>query len=404
MKKEVIKNRRNVIGKMEDNSVMIIFSGNEMKRSADGAFPFTVNRNFYHLTNINEPSQILVMKADGTETLYIEPVDEMYKKWIGRKLRKNEAIEISGIKDVRYINEFDFDILKNQELYLDLEEDTISKTKTPAEFMIDRFNINKSKIKDAYPLIAHSRSIKSERELEDIRKAIDITNRAILNMLDHFKPNVKESYYESYFDLILKQENVIHAFETIAAAGERATTLHYVTNDEIAKDGELVLFDLGATFNLMCADISRTFPTNGRFTEEQAHYYNMVLTAQQLVIEAIKPGVTMNELNDIVVDHYFEELKKEGLVQERDDVMKYYYHGVSHSLGLDVHDVGLDRDDKLVAGNVITVEPGIYIKEKGIGIRIEDDILVTEDGYENLSKDIIKSIEDIEEYMNEEKN
>lgn len=404
MKNQVIKNRKNVISEMKDNSVMIIISGYELKRSADGAYPFTVNRNFFHLTNINEPNQILVMQDDGTETLYIEPVDEMYEKWVGRKLRKNEALEISGIEDIRYTEEFDFDAFKGQDIYLDLEEDTISKIKTPAQFLIERFNINKHRIHDAYPMIAKSRTIKSERELEDMREAISITNRAILNMLDHFKPNVKESYYESYFDLILKQENVIHAFETIAAAGERATTLHYVTNDEIAKDGDLVLFDLGATYNLMCADISRTFPANGRFTQEQAHYYNMVLKAQELVIEAVKPGVTMNELNDIVVDHYFKELQKEGLVEERDDVIKYYYHGVSHSLGLDVHDVGLDRDDKLVAGHVVTVEPGIYIKEKGIGIRIEDNILVTETGHENLSQEIIKTIEDIEEYMNEKKN
>ncbi len=161
----------------------------------------------------------------------------------------------------------------------------------------------------------------------------------------------------------------------------------------------MILFDLGATSDLYCADISRTYPVNGKFTKRQKELYEMVLAANEMVINKIKPGVTMGELNDLVVKFYEKELFRLNVIKDADQVKDYYYHGVSHSLGLDTHDVGQDRNTPLVAGNLITVEPGIYIKEERIGIRIEDNVLVTKTGSINLSSDIIKSVGDIEEYM-----
>ena len=176
---------------------------------------------------------------------------------------------------------------------------------------------------------------------------------------------------------------------------KNAAVLHYVENNQMIKDGDLLLLDLGAQWNYYSADISRTFPINGKFSERQKELYQIVRLAMDRVFEAIKPGVPFKRLNEIVRETYAEELKRIGLIEDPAEVQKYYFHGVTHYLGLDTHDVG-SRDQDLAPGMVLTVEPGLYIPEEGIGIRIEDDVLVTETGMENLSHDIPKDIEDIE--------
>lgn len=399
MQSTYILNRKNVSSKLKDNSVLILFSGHSIKTSADGEFPFVVNRNFYHLTGINEPNLILVLTNDDS-TLFIEESNEMFEKWIGKKITSEKAFEKSGIEDIKYIDDFDFDNYKKVEnVYLDLEEDQISHFPTLATKFKEEHNIEAV---DAYDIIAKDRSVKNEAEVSKIVEALHITDRGLNRIMKNLKPNIKESVLEAHFDFELKCENVINAFDTIAASGENATTLHYVTNDELTKDNDLILFDLGATKDLYCGDISRTYPVNGKFTDRQKDLYNMVLEANELVIDAIKPGVTMTYLNDLVVDLYEKRLMELGVIENKYEVKDYYYHGVSHSLGLDTHDVGLSREDVLEVGNVITVEPGIYIKEEKIGIRIEDNILVTEEGNVNLSDFIIKTVEDIEEYMQSE--
>lgn len=399
MNKQYEENRKNVMSKMKDNSTMIIFSGHAIKTSADGEFPFVVNRNFYHLTGINEPNLILVMSNEDS-TLFIEESNEMFEKWIGKKISKEEAKLKSNISDIKYIDDFIFDNYKKSEnIYLDLEADEISYYPTLAEKFKAEHNIDAI---DAYNIIAKDRSVKGDKEVEKIVEALKITDRGLNRIMKNMKAGIKESVLEAHFDFELKCENVINSFDTIAASGVNATTLHYVTNDEVIEDGQLVLFDLGATKDLYCGDISRTYPVNGKFSERQKALYNMVLEANELVIDAIKPGVTMTYLNDLVVRLYEERLMELGVIENKYEVKDYYYHGVSHSLGLDTHDVGLSREDLLEAGNIITVEPGIYIKEEGIGIRIEDNILVTETGNINLSDFIIKSVEDIEEYMSNE--
>lgn len=204
---------------------------------------------------------------------------------------------------------------------------------------------------------------------------------------------------EAYFNFELNKRGIKEfAFDTIAASGKNATVLHYSSNNTKTQDNELMLLDLGAQYQLYNADISRTFPLNGKFTERQKQVYNIVLKANEEVMKAVKPGVTLMELQNLCKSILAEGCKSIGLIKEDSELSKYYFHGVSHPLGLDTHDVG-SRGMKLEAGMIITDEPGLYIEEEGIGIRIEDDILVTENGYENLSQSIIKSVEDIESFM-----
>jgi Xaa-Pro aminopeptidase len=186
------------------------------------------------------------------------------------------------------------------------------------------------------------------------------------------------------------------AFPTIAASGKNATVLHYTKNDGLLSDGHCLLLDLGAKYQYYCADITRTYPVNGVFDERQRLVYQLVLSGQKLVLSNIKPGTTTAELNDILRYYYVGEMTKLGLITAPEQLDDYYYHGVSHSLGLDTHDIGILSKQPLVAGNVITCEPGLYIGQWDIGVRIEDDVLVTENGYEVMSSMIPKELEEIE--------
>ncbi|MDE6656468.1 MAG: M24 family metallopeptidase, partial [Anaeroplasmataceae bacterium] len=250
---------------------------------------------------------------------------------------------------------------------------------------------------NAESLFKKARTIKLPEEIEEMKKAISITKKGIENILDHMKESY-EYQLESYFDQAIKYHGATgYAFPTIAASGKNACCLHYMDNEDIAKDGDLILFDLGCSYHMYCSDISRTFPVNGKFSPRQKQIYNIVLAGQEHVLKHIKPGITTKELNQILVKFYAVELKRIGLIQEDSEVSKYYYHGVSHHIGLDCHD--LCEYTPLQAGSIISNEPGLYIAEEGIGIRIEDDILVTEDGCINLSKDILKTVDEIEAYL-----
>ena len=256
------------------------------------------------------------------------------------------------------------------------------------------------RIADLYPVFSDLRLLKEDWELERMRRAMDITRLGIEEMMRQAKPGMKEYEIEACFDYVLKKNGVQQkAFQTIAAGGVRGTILHYVGNDQPVADGELILIDAGAQVDWYNGDISRTFPVNGKFTERQKLVYEIVLEGQQKVIEAIRPGVPFASLNELLKEHYFEELKKIGLVETEADVAKYYYHGVSHYLGAETHDIGRYAERTLQPGMVLTVEPGLYIEEWEIGIRIEDDVLVTEHGREVMTADMIKTVEEIEAFM-----
>lgn len=401
-----INNRKKVLKKMKDNSILILFGGSAPKKTADERYPFTPNRNFYYLTGINEEDHIVVLtKSDNVESefIFIKEVDEVREKWEGKTIRKNEAVDLTGIEDVKYlseINAFVERLIMNKEevnLYLDLERENASYDYLEA-IKNKYYNI---KVLNAHRLIGELRLIKSEEEVNRIRKAIEITIKGVKTLMDNSKAGMKEYELEAYFDFVCKQNGVKDfAFKTIAATGKNATILHYVDNDSELKEGDLILFDLGAQYKYYNADISRTFPVNGKFTERQKEVYNAVLRVNEKVIEAMKPGVNYLEINSLAKDLIAEECIGLGLITNKDEVGKYYYHSIGHSLGMDTHDIEKEgRNVVLEEGMVYTVEPGIYIEEESIGIRIEDDVLITKDGHEVLTKDMIKSVEDIESYM-----
>lgn len=412
MKKEFyIKNRERLMSKVDENSVVILFAGRAPYKSADEAYQFTPNRNFYYLTGIDRENIILIMtKKNGKieETLFIEESDPIMARWVGERMKSEEAKEISGISAVDYTKNFYsslggiFSRFNYDKLYLDLERQDWNITMTEAQSMAKEVREKYSylNIKNIYYYISELRTIKQEEEIEEIRKAISITKRGIEKMMKNAKSNMMEYEIEAYFDYVLTSEGVKDkAFKTIAASGKNATVLHYSENNSKCGENDLILFDLGAQRNYYNADISRTFPVSGKFTERQKQVYNVVLKANLEVMKAVKPGIPFAELNEIAKKVLAEGCKELRLIKDDSELSKYYFHGVSHYLGLDTHDVG-DRGEMLKPGMVFTNEPGLYIPEEGIGIRIEDDLLVTEDGCENLSKDIIKTVEEIEAFMN----
>jgi len=404
------KNRKKLWDKLEERSITLIFAGQAPYKSGDETYAFTPNRNFYYLTGIfREKMVLMLVKTNGKveETLFIEKSDPIMARWVGEKISENEAKEISGIENIKFLEKFEetfgtiLDRNKIKDLYLDLErqEYHISTTSAQrfAKATVERYPY--LIVKNIYNEISDLRVIKSEEEIALIRRAIDITDRGIKSLMKNAKAGMTEYQLEAYFNFTLKSSGVTdYAFKTIAASGKNATILHYVENNSELEDGKLILFDLGAQYKYYNADISRTFPINGKFTERQKQVYNVVLRAQEAVVEIAKPGIMFSVLNEVAKKVLVAGCIELGLINEASELPKYYFHGVSHYLGLDTHDVG-SRDIELKSGMLLTNEPGLYIEEENIGIRIEDDILITENGCENLSKQIIKTVEDIERFM-----
>ncbi|MBD7910919.1 aminopeptidase P family protein [Clostridium cibarium] len=413
MEKGVLrKNRDKLMKNLEDNSMVILFAGSAPKKSADEMYEFTPNRNFYYFTGIEEEDHIMILtkfKKEVKEYLFLKEIDEDEERWSGKTLRKEEGIEISGIENGLYLNELEgflnktFNGQEEMNIYLDMERDSFSELDTIvgrfANGIIEKYPY--LRIKNVYPKIVPLRLIKSDEEVEEIKKAIDITIEGVKSLMKNAKVGMREYELEAFFDFTCKSNGIRdYAFKTIAAAGKNATILHYADNNCEIKDGDLILFDLGAQYKYYNGDISRTFPVNGKFTDRQKEVYEAVLRVNEAVIKEIKPEVKFLELNKKARTMIAEECKKLGLIKAEEEVSKYYWHSIGHSLGLDTHDVDSpDRDTVFKKGMVWTVEPGIYIEEEGIGIRIEDDVLVTDTGVEVLTKNMIKSIEDIENYM-----
>ncbi|HDR8183096.1 TPA: aminopeptidase P family protein [Bacillus thuringiensis] len=407
------QNRERLVNTLPDESITILFAGQSPHMSADAHYKFVPNRNFYYVTGIDEPNVIFMLKKFGNsveETLFIEKSDPVMEKWVGKTVSNEEAEKISGIKKVVYLDSFEktmSNILFTENvkhLYLDLErrEWNGTETKTLAFAKHVREQYPHVLIGNVYPNICELRVFKTEEEVEIIKEAIAVTKEGIYNVLKHAKADMMEYELEAQFDFTLRSSGIKHhAFNTILASGKNATVLHYEDNDAQIQNGDLVLLDLGAQKGYYNADISYTFPANGTFSSRQKQMYNIVLKALKETTELIKPGVKFAALNEHTKKVLAEECKEIGLIQEDEELSKYYYHGVSHFLGLDTHDVGTYKDRVLEEGMVITIEPGLYIEEESIGIRIEDDILVTKDGHENLSKDIIREVEEIEAFMRE---
>lgn len=410
-----IQNRKKYLDIVNENSVTILFSGHSYQKSADQDYPFSVNRNFYYLSGINQANVILVLVKgiNGVkEYLLIEENDEVMSKWVGMKLTKEQAHEISGIENVLYLSSFESLIFslfnssrKNYEelyyLYLDLErrnnEDYSTKALRYSEVVKQKYP--EVKIENAYQKIIRLRMNKSKEEVELIKASIDTTKGALENVMKNIKPGLYEYQVETYYDSHIKfNGQKVTSFETICATGKNATILHYVDNNSLINDNDLVLFDLGCCTDYYISDISRTYPANGKFTERQKQIYEIVLNCNKKCIEFLKPGLTWDEYNKYANSLLIEGLKNIGLIKEDKELIKYYWHSIGHSIGLDTHDPDI-RNVKFEEGMLMTVEPGLYLEDEGIGIRIEDNILITKDGCINLSKDLIKEIDDIEKFM-----
>ena len=412
---ETLKERRSkLLEFMPEGSFAVLLSGNPMQRTGDQHHEFVVWRNFYYFTNVSRANcALLLVKSDSgiRELLFIDEVSELEEKWSGFRMKKPDASQLSGIaeKDIHgmpNLTKILGSLMMNEGIkqgYFDLERYSFDHLDTENMIFAKEFQAKYPFIglRNLFPTIAKMRQIKSDDEVENIRTAIQKTQLGIEAMMKVSKPGMHEYELEAHYDFTSKLNGVQEkAFNTIAASGFNATVLHYHDNNMELIDGELVLFDLGCAWNHYAADISRTFPINGKFTQRQKEVYQAVLDVEKAVIEAVKPGIKMSDLNKLAKDLLAGKCRELGLIGDNDDdVMNYYYHSIGHSLGLDTHDVG-GRDLVLEPGMVLTIEPGLYIAEEAIGVRIEDDILVTVDGFENLSASIIKEIDEIEEFMN----
>jgi Xaa-Pro aminopeptidase len=400
-----------MLERIEDGSMVILFCGEQSRKLGDEFYPFTPNRSFYYMTGLEQSGTVYMGYKQGgeyNEAVFTKRYDEVKAKWVGAVLLPDEVSDISDIDDVYYLDELDeiiSDVIFNKRIervYLDLEARAIDErhSYTP---LVDRLKASYPyiAIKNLHYILAELRSVKQEYEVDNIRSAIDITGRGVYNMLRNCRPDMYEYELEAYFDFELKRSGVRDfAFKSIVAGGENATVLHYSDNNCVIEDGSLVLADGGAQWEYYCGDITRTFPINGKFTDRQRCIYDIVLEGHDIIIDYIKAGVPFKSLNAKLKEYYAGALKRIGLITSDEEVAEYYYHGVSHLLGLETHDVGRHNEGDLKEGMVLTVEPGLYIAEEGIGIRIEDDVLVKSNGCEVLSADIIRTPKDIEDYMN----
>jgi len=415
MKETYIARRKQLLENKKENTAVVIFSGTAPMKSQDEAYPFSVDRNFFYLTGIERENMILVMRknylGEYSETLFIEPYDEVLAKWVGGRMRGAEATAISGVESIADVGEFADRLnsiveysrgLGKLTFFLDLWRYHKDQADTPAHTLA-------ATLQSKYPAVAIEdingdmaamRAVKDEKELNFMRQAQEHTRIAIEEMMRYAAPGMNERELEGAFDFALMKQGVRdHAFHSIFAGGKRATTLHYGENDQVVNDGEMVLIDLGSAYGNYCADISRTFPINGKFTDRQKELYNTVLEAQKIVIANAKPGLTTRDLNQMVIDYYESRLDDLGLRKDGKTVRDYYYHGVSHQLGLDTHDICTERERTLKPGMVITVEPGLYVEDESIGIRIENDVVITETGCEDLSAAFPRTVEEIEAIM-----
>ncbi len=417
-----IYNRKNFVSRLKPCSLALFNANDEFPRNGDQNFIFKQNPDFFYLAGIDQEQSILLLFPDCPnplykEVLFLRQTDEQIAIWEGHKYTKEEAIETSGIKSIYWIDEFNtiFHSIINYaiHLYINLNENDRYNHTVPYR------DIRQLKtLREKYPLHQYERSapilrdlrvIKSDIEIELTKKACEITHDAFLRVLRFLKPGVAEYEVEAEISHeFLRQRATGHAYNPIIASGKNAIILHYTENNQVCKDGDMVLFDFGAEYANYNADMSRSVPVNGRFTKRQRDVYNAVLRVMRAATKLLLPGTIWNDYHDEVGTIMTSELIELGLlnkneVDKQDPLMplykQYFMHGTSHHLGLDVHDFA-SRYKPFEAGNILTCEPGIYIAEEGLGIRIENNILITENGNIDLMADIPVEADHIEDIMN----
>lgn len=407
------KRRQTVFDRMADHSIAVLYSGIEHHVSADEYDLFTAhaNRNFFYLTGLRRDKMALVLDKAAAEpktTLFIEEADPAMERWYGRKVTVNEAKQLSGIDNVRFIDELDgaLDMIMTREDVYTAYFDTYRHQKEDLpDYNVVKANEFKAaypgvSIRNLFPFVAEQRMQKDEDEIALTKEAIKLTDTALKNVLANLKPGMFEYEAQADFEYSIRRNGAEWtAFPTIAGSGMNGTMLHYDTNQDMMEDGSLLLMDLGARVRGYNSDITRTYPVNGKYTERQRQVYDIVLEANRTVLKEAKPGMTTVDLNNICKKVLAAGCIRLGLIEKEEEISRYYMHGVSHHLGIDVHDVTVDSNKKLRPGAIISDEPGLYIDEWEIGIRIEDDLLITEDGAVCLSEEIMREADEIEAYM-----
>lgn len=412
MNKEFYReNRETLYQSVEKNSLVILFGGHAPKRSNDENYEFYANRNFLYLTNAEQENTVLmtaVYENDVEEYLYILPPDDMAERWTGRRLKPVEIEELSGITNTRYVDAF-MDSLWTYlrvkgitKVYLDFDKLDAKEPDTEsyrlAKYVQKEFPF--VQIKNLEDYLRAQRTIKKPCEIEALRKAEEITGEAIVAMMKASKPGMYEYQYKAEFDYVLAQHGVLMSgFPSIISAGDNNFCIHYYDYRGQAKDGDMILNDVGARWNHEINDVSRGWPCNGRFNEKQKLLYQCAYNTSEHMFQILKPGIPMQEVDKMIREYCYEQLHAAGVCESYEEIGTYMWHGGAHHIGFDVHDV-VSRNIETAPGMVFCVDVGIYHEEWGIGFRLEDNCLITEDGCENLSAAIPRTIEEIETIMN----
>ncbi len=406
-----MNNRRKFAKEMRGDSLAVFFSGTFIRDTCDQlAHPFSVERNFYYLTGIDSDGMMLLLHKTEqglSEYLFILPVDEHYEKWQALMMRPPQAREISGIENILYTYEFDKKVASlmygdeaANSLYVYSSIAAMHEPLTPAQAFAKRFRelYPSAAILNSLDSLAKLRACKNEEEIAEIQVAADLACKALEYTAAKITPGIYEYQIKAHYQHYLLMNNSKPRFRSIVAAGKNATILHYNTAHCQVQDGDLVLIDAGAMHNWYVSDLTRTFPVSGKFTPRQRTLYNIVLDAELLAIDKMRIGVTEYEVDKAIHAHYAKALKSLGLIKDDRDVGKYYYHDSGHHIGLDLHEIR-DRQRLYTENCVHTIEPGLYIAEEGLGIRIEDNVLVTKNGARVLSASLPKTADDIENLM-----
>jgi Xaa-Pro aminopeptidase len=419
-----VKNRKKYAAQMNSNTLAVFNSNDIYPISADSSIPFQQHRDILYLSGVDQEESILVIFPSCSnerhkEVLFLKETSELIAIWEGEKLTKESAFEVSGIKTVYWLEQFPV-IFKQmmaeaEGIYLNTNEHL--RANTEVETREDRF-IKKVKgdypahqVHKSAPIMHRIRSVKEQVEIELLQRACKITEAGVRRLLKYIKPGVWE--YEIEAELaheFLRSRSQGFAYTPIIASGKNACVLHYIENNQLCNDGDVILLDVGAEYANYSSDLTRCIPVNGRFTARQKAVYNSVLNVKKQAEQLLVPGTIMAEYHKEVGKFMEAELLQLGLIDQTDiknqnpewpAYKKYFMHGTSHFLGLDTHDVGI-WSEPIQAGMVFTCEPGIYIPEEGLGIRLEDDLVVSSTGSPfNLMKDIPLEAEEIEDLMNE---
>jgi len=417
-----IKNRERFAQQMKIGGIAIFNSNDEMPSNGDALYTYVPNSDLYWLTGIEQEETMLILFPDNPDEKYREVLvllrpNELKEKWDGKRLRADEGKQISGIKTVIWLDSLDpllqIWVHLADIVYLNTNENDRKSTTSvetrdyryAKEFM-QRYPVHK--YERSAKVLKDLRAIKTAEEIEVMKEAISVTNDTFKRLLDFIQPGVMEYEIEAAIvhEFLRKRCRGV-AYNSIVASGDRARTLHYVFNNQECKDGELVLMDFGANYGGYCADLTRTVPVNGKFTQRQKEVYNACLNLHNYAKGILKPGISIIDYTEKVGDEATNQFIKIGLLTDSDiknedkenrAYRKYLYHGVSHHLGIDVHDLGT-RIHPIEPGMVFTVEPGIYIEEEQMGVRIENNFWITENGNIDLMKEIPVTIEEIEYLM-----